>query len=208
MVQSNADFAKWLFAQSCRFVLGAADPKQVPATDYTEVALVGRSNVGKSSLLNAIVRRKDMARVSNTPGRTQQLNFFELGQQLMVVDLPGYGFAKAGKEKAKTWTKLMKAYLKGRPQLRRVYLLVDSRHGLKESDLEMMDMLDEAAVSYAVVLTKTDKIVDRQLRDVIAQVEETMPKHPACYPEVLPSSSQTGFGVIAIQENIAALVKS
>src|SRR5512132_3088063 len=143
----NLERGHWLFAQQCRFVAGAAKLEQIPAAGLPEVAFAGRSNVGKSSLINALTGRKTLARVSITPGRTRQLNFFLLGERLMLVDLPGYGYAKASKSDIKAWTSLAGRYLKGRPNLRRVLLLVDARHGLKEADREMLTMLDEAAVS-------------------------------------------------------------
>ena len=147
-----------LFAKECRFVAGAADMATLPTDALPEVAFAGRSNVGKSSLVNALTGRKTLARTSDTPGRTQQLNFFELGERLMLVDLPGYGYAEAPKHLVKQWTRLIQDYLRGRPGLRRVLMLVDGRHGLKDTDRELMDMLDKAAVNYKLVLTKADKV--------------------------------------------------
>ena len=156
--QAHLEAGRLLFAQEAHFILAAVKADQVPESALPEVAFAGRSNVGKSSLVNALTGRRTLARSSGTPGRTQQLIFFNLGQRLMLVDLPGYGYAKAPKQDVERWTRLTRSYLKGRPQLRRVLLLVDSRHGLKDVDRRIMRELDEAAVSYQVVLTKCDKI--------------------------------------------------
>lgn len=191
---------KELLTSSCDFVLGVAGLEQLPAADRPEVAFAGRSNVGKSSLLNALTGRRALARTSNTPGRTQQLNFFTCGDkqdgdQMYLVDMPGYGYAKVSKNTKKEWNKLIRDYLKGRPNLRCVFVLVDSRHGLKDSDHEIMSMLDEAAVSYRIVLTKTDKLKKGQLQACIAGVEDALKKHAAAYPEVLPTSAEKGDGL-------------
>lgn len=196
--------AHWLFAQPCTFLLGVAALPQLPASDLPEVALVGRSNVGKSSLINALTNRNSLAKTSNTPGRTQQLNFFNLADRLMLVDLPGYGYAKVPKEQVEKWTKLLKKYLMGRAQLRRVYLLVDARHGIKENDREMMDMLDKTAVIYQVVLTKADKLKkserDKRIKESIA----ALAKRPAAYPHVILTSSVDKEGVDGLRAEIAA----
>ena len=152
-----------LFAGDCTFLLGAAALSQVPESGLPEIAFAGRSNVGKSSLVNALTGRKTLARISDTPGRTQQLNFFDIGQRFILADLPGYGYARAPKRDVDAWTDLVKAYLMGRPQLRRVCMLVDSRHGLKTNDLEVMKDLDEAAVSYQIIMTKADKVKETAL---------------------------------------------
>jgi GTP-binding protein len=193
--QERLAFGRWLFAQECRFVAGAASGDAVPAASLPEIAFAGRSNVGKSSLVNALTGRKTLARVSITPGRTRQLNFFLLGERLMLVDLPGYGYASASKSEIKAWTGLTRAYLKGRPGLRRVLLLVDSRHGLKEPDREMMKMLDEAAVSYQIVLTKADKPKAAELARVRSGVAEEAARHVAAHPEIVAASAVSGVGI-------------
>ncbi len=191
-----------LFARPCRFVLGAAKLEQVPESDLPEVAFAGRSNVGKSSLVNALTGRSALARTSNTPGRTQQLNFFDLDGRLMIADLPGYGFAKAPKDQVERWTRLVDAYLKGRAQLRRTCLLVDARHGLKDVDRRVMDMLDAAAVSYQVVLTKCDKV--KKIGAVIETVAKELATHVAAHPDIIPISSKTGVGVAKLQAELAS----
>lgn len=198
-----------LFRDKCEFLLGAAALSQLPEPDATEVAFAGRSNVGKSSLLNALTGRNNLARTSNTPGRTQQLNFFFLGERrklgLYVVDLPGYGYAKVSKKLVKDWVKLMREYLRGRPNLRRVFVLVDGRHGLKESDKELMSMLDETAVSYQVVLTKCDKVKVPDQEKLIKDVKKAIVKNIAAHPEVLITSSVKGYGLDNLRAVIADL---
>lgn len=199
------ELGRWLFRQPCRFVLGAAEVAQVPETALPEVAFAGRSNVGKSSLLNALLGMRGIARVSKHPGRTQQINFFELGQRLMLADLPGYGYAKASKSRVRNWTELVEDYLKGRQALRRVCLLVDARHGLKESDLRVATMLDEAAQSYQAVLTKCDKL---QASEIAARVEETalaIVRRPAAHPDVIATSARAGGGIDELRAQLAAL---
>lgn len=191
-----------LFLGPCDFVLGVADLKQLPVDDRPEFAFVGRSNVGKSSLLNALVGRKNLARTSNTPGRTQQLNFFNLGDVLYLVDLPGYGYAKVSKSQVKEWTKVLKKYLAGRVNLRKTFVLVDSRHGIKDSDKEMMEMLDVAGVPYIVVLTKTDKLKRQDLEKVTQKVQDAIKKNPAAFPTPLPTSAEKAFGLEDIHQAI------
>lgn len=193
----------WLFAQTCDFMLSVAGLQQLPATSLPEVALVGRSNVGKSSLINALTNRSGLAKTSNTPGRTQQLNFFNLGKQVILVDLPGYGYAKVPKEMVDRWVKLLRKYLAGRPQLRRVYVLVDARHGLKDSDHEMMDLLDKTAVTYQVVLTKVDKVGKAEQEKRIAEARQALAKRPAAYPQVLLTSSVGKQGLEQLRAGIA-----
>ena len=159
-----------LFAKSCDFVLGAAKLDHIPVSRLPEIAFAGRSNVGKSSLVNALTGRKTLARVSNTPGRTREINFFRLGDRLMLADLPGYGFARASKAQSEQWAGLIFEYLRGRPNLRRVILLIDSRRGLLENDVEVMTLLDRAAVSYQLILTKTDKLKPDELTAVASRV--------------------------------------
>ena len=185
--------ARILFSGPCDFMLGVAGLEQLPEASRPEVAFAGRSNVGKSSLVNALTGRKTLARTSNTPGRTQQLNFFNLGDALNLVDMPGYGYAKVSKTQIAEWTKLIFQYLRGRPNLRCVFILVDSRHGIKDSDTELMKMLDEAAVSYRLVLTKIDKIKD-QARDKIAQQTlEALKKRAAAFPAVASTSAEKKY---------------
>ena len=189
--------ARKLFSGPITFLKSAPALQHLPAPTAPEVAFAGRSNVGKSSLLNKLTNRRDLARTSNTPGRTQELNFFDVGQplSLRLVDMPGYGFAKAPKDVAKKWRFLVNDYLRGRQVLKRALLLVDSRHGLKDIDLEIMKMLDDAAVSYRIVLTKADKIKASELETVNAETEAAARKHPAAHPEIIATSSETGLGI-------------
>jgi GTP-binding protein len=191
-----------------RFVKGVVALEGLPDEGWTEVAFAGRSNVGKSSLINAMVRNGGLARTSNTPGRTQELNFFVPdADPLYLVDMPGYGFAKAPKEKVETWTKLVRAYLSGRPTLRRVFVLIDSRHGIKPPDREIMKMLDTTAVPYQIVLTKADKINEPSLEQVRFATEKALASHPAAFPIVLATSSEKGTGIEELRATIAALLR-
>jgi GTP-binding protein len=196
-----------LFAGPCVFIAGAANRDSLPAPGRTEVAFAGRSNVGKSSLLNAVTGRRDLARTSSTPGRTQQINFFDLGGRLVLVDLPGYGYSRAGKRTARNWTRLIQLYLRGRPTLRRVMVLVDARRGLGPPDREVMDSLDGVAVSYQVVLTKADKAGKgpEAAEAVARRVAETIASRPAAHPEVLVTSTADGTGIEALRVALAAL---
>lgn len=189
--------ANRLFSGRVEFLLSAPELKFLPEPDFPEIAFCGRSNVGKSSLLNALSKRKAIARTSVTPGRTQELNFFEVGDptQFRLVDMPGYGFAKAPVKVVERWKKLVKTYLRGRAVLERTLVLVDARHGLKDVDREMMTMLDEAAASYRVVMTKADKIKASELEATVAKVTEEARKHPAAFPEVHVTSSEKGMGI-------------
>ena len=194
-----------LFAQECQFVRGAARPGDLPPDTLPEIGFAGRSNVGKSSLVNALVGRKTLARTSNTPGRTQQINFFDLGGRLMLVDLPGYGYARASKGEIERWNRLIRLYLKGRVGLRRLCLLVDARHGIKPSDRLVMDLLDEAAVAYQIVLTKSDKVKAAQLDDCRQGVGEEIRRRAAANPEVVVTSARKGNGIAELRAALAAL---
>ena len=205
MGQPTFEAGRILFAQECNFLIGATSKSSMPLTNLNEVAFAGRSNVGKSSLINALTGRKALARISNTPGRTQQINFFNLGKRLMLVDLPGYGYAKASRSTVQHWHELIGLYLKGRVQLRRVCLLIDSRHGLKESDKKTMNVLDEAAVSYQVILTKCDKIKESLLRKVIEITDAELENHVAAHPKILPTSSIKGVGIGQLRVELTAL---
>lgn len=195
-----------LFTKPCQFVLSAARFDQIPAATMNEIAFAGRSNVGKSSLLNALFNQKTLAKTSSTPGRTQQLNYFNLNDQLYIVDLPGYGFAKAPDAAVKQWQKIIFEYLRGRPNLRRVFLMIDSRHGLKPIDHKTMDLLDEAAVCYQIVLTKIDKISAAELQKVINQIMAKMSDHPAMHQRIIATSSTKKTGLENLRAEIAQLV--
>ena len=194
-----------LFAQDCQFIAGAATREALPPIGLPEVAFAGRSNVGKSSLINALTGRKTLARVSHTPGRTQQLNFFDLGGRLMLVDLPGYGFARAAKSRIKEWTGVTESYLKGRPTLRRLCLLVDSRHGLKTSDRDVMALLDSSAQSYQLVLTKVDEVKPGPLAERCSEITAELARHPAAHPRIIATSARSGAGVTDLRAALAAL---
>ncbi len=194
-----------LFARECRFVMGVASLDGLPEITVPEVAFAGRSNVGKSSLVNALTGRRTLARTSHTPGRTREINFFLLGERLMLVDLPGYGYARASKTLIRDWTALVRNYLKGRPNLRRVCLLVDARHGLKDSDRAVMAALDEAAVSYQVVLTKIDKTKPGALEALCETLAAELKRHPAAHPEIARSSAHAGSGIAELRAALATL---
>ncbi len=194
-----------LFAQECRFVTGAAARDHLPAVALTEVAFAGRSNVGKSSLINALTGHRTLARISRTPGRTQQINFFDLGGRLMLVDLPGYGYARASKKHIKAWTALVNDYLSGRPNLRRACLLIDARHGAMAGDRTVMKLLDAAAVSYQTVLTKADKTKPAALAAIVAELQRELATHGAAHPEIAVTSALTGDGIAELRASLAAL---
>ncbi len=196
-----------LFAQDCGFLGAAVGTDRLPQTGLPEVAFAGRSNVGKSSLVNALTGRRTLARISHTPGRTQQINFFDLGGRLILVDLPGYGYARASKTDIQQWSALARQYLRGRPALRRVCLLIDARHGAKDSDREIMAELDQAAVSYQAVLTKADKVKPPALAAVRGALEAELARHPAAHPQVPVTSARTGAGIAALRAALAALAE-
>ena len=198
-----------LFARPFVFVKGCVKIADLPPADRTEVAFAGRSNVGKSSLINALAGTSSLARTSNTPGRTQELNIFESqSESLRIVDMPGYGYARAPEDKVRQWTKLIHQYLTGRATLRRVYVLVDGRHGPKDNDLTVMNELDKAAVSYQVVLTKADKPSAGELTKVIAATKAAITKRPAAHPHVILTSSLKGDGLRELRTEIAMLLES
>ncbi|NMA96746.1 MAG: YihA family ribosome biogenesis GTP-binding protein [Phyllobacteriaceae bacterium] len=198
-----------MFARPFEFVKGCVRIADLPPMDRLEIAFAGRSNVGKSSLINALCGTSGLARTSNTPGRTQELNIFESqSEPLRIVDMPGYGYAKAPEPKVKAWTALIHQYLTGRATLRRVYVLVDSRHGPKDNDISVMNELDRAAVSYQVVLTKVDKPLAKDLEAVVAKTKATIAKRPAAHPELVLTSSEKNIGLVQLRSEIAHLLEN
>ena len=199
--------ARKLFAGPCEFVWGTGDVGNLPPMALPEVAFVGRSNAGKSSLINALTNRKALARVSHTPGRTREINFFNLGDRLMLVDLPGYGYAKASKAVAAQWRALIFAYLRGRANLRRISLLIDARRGVGDLDEQVMRLLDEAAVSYGLVLTKIDKLTAEETAAAIAAADSRARAHTAAFPEICATSALRGAGLDSLKLQLAALAE-
>ena len=204
---SSADLeaGRLLFRQHTDFLKGVVAMNGLPPADRVEICFAGRSNVGKSSLINALTGRKGLARASNTPGRTQEINFFELADSHYLVDLPGYGFANAPIPVVEAWQRLLKAYLAGRPTLRRAFVLIDARHGIKPVDQEILDLLDRSAVTFQTVLTKADKVKEKDRAKVLAQVRAELSKHPAAFPEIVVTSSEKGDGIDTLRAIIATL---
>ena len=200
-----SEAGRLLFAGECAFMKGVVSMEGLPPADRPEVCFAGRSNVGKSSLINALTGRKALARASNTPGRTQEINYFTLGSERFLVDLPGYGYAEAPVAVVEKWQRLLRAYLSGRATLRRVFLLIDARHGAKKVDEEIMDLLDRSAVTFQAVLTKADKPSKKDLGESLARTRDVLAKHPAAYPEIIVTSSEKGDGLATLRAIIATM---
>jgi GTP-binding protein len=201
----SREAGRMLFAGPVDFVKGVVAMAGLPPADRIEVCFAGRSNVGKSSLINAVTGRKALARASNTPGRTQEINYFTAGESHYLVDLPGYGFANAPLPVVERWQKLLKSYLAGRQTLRRAFVLIDARHGIKSVDEEILDLLDKSAVTFQCVLTKIDKIKTSELEAVMEQVRGKLARHPAAYPEIVLTSSEDGHGIETLRSIIAQI---
>jgi GTP-binding protein len=204
--ESKKELGRLLFSKETSFVKGVVDMPGLPDSDKIEVCFSGRSNVGKSSLINALTGRKGLARASNTPGRTQEINFFSVPDNHYLVDLPGYGYANAPIKVVEKWQNLLKRYLAGRQSLRRAFVLVDGRHGVKKVDTEIMSMLDNSAVTFQVVLTKLDKVKEKDRENILEQVRTSLQKHPAAFPEIILTSSEKGLGIQTLRSVIATLV--
>ncbi len=201
--ENKIEIGRLLFTKEVKFMLSVPDIESLPEATLPEIAFAGRSNVGKSSLINALVNRKNLAITANYPGRTQMLNYFNLNEKMFLVDMPGYGYAKAPKKIVKNWTKLIYDYLKGRVNLRRVFILVDSRHGLKETDKDIMDSLNKAAVTFQIVLTKVDKLKIEELAKITEKVKLEASKFVTCFPEIIATSSVKDTGIAELRAEIA-----
>lgn len=200
--QEALEWGRWLFSQECTFARGVQKVNDFADSDLPEIAFAGRSNVGKSSLLNALTNRNTLARTSNTPGRTQQLNFFNLGTRLFLVDMPGYGYAKVSKTLQQQWQHLLEAYFRGRTTLERAYVLIDARVGIKDNDKEIMKLFDKTAVSYQLILTKIDKVGKQQLEELIVELEALLLTHPAAHPKVMATSAEKNIGITQLRAEI------
>lgn len=203
--QCMIEYGRKLFAGQCQFIIGAQTIDQIPDSPHMEVAFCGLSNVGKSSLINALTGQKALARTSQTPGRTQQINFFLLRDALVLVDLPGYGYAKTSKKTKEAWGELITLYLKGRPNLCRVCILIDARRGVKDSDLTIMKMLDDSAVSYQIILTKSDTISAQELAKTVNQIQQKTKTCVALYPEMIATSSKNDINIDKLKAQLATL---
>ncbi len=204
--EAAAEKGRKLFLGPVDFLKGVVAMDGLPGADRIEICFAGRSNVGKSSLINALTNRKGLARASNTPGRTQEINFFALGEERYLVDLPGYGYANAPVSIVEKWQRLLKNYLSGRPNLRRAFVLIDSRHGIKPVDEEIMQLMNRSALAFQVVLTKIDKIKEHELEKTLLQVREKLSKHPAAFPELVTTSSEKGEGIQTLRAVISDLI--
>ena len=202
----NSEKGRLLFARQSDFVKGVVSMSGLPADDRLEVCFAGRSNVGKSTLINAVTGRKSLARASNTPGRTQEINFFTAAESHYLVDLPGYGYANAPLPVVEKWQRLLKQYLAGRQSLRRAFVLIDMRHGIKSVDQEILSLLDSSAVTFQCILTKADKIKEPAREAMLTQVREALSKHPAAFPELIVTSAEKGWGIETLRATIATLV--
>jgi GTP-binding protein len=207
LADDDIEAGRKLFAQACEFVAGSDTAAALPPMTLPEIAFAGRSNVGKSSLINALTGRRTLARTSSTPGRTQQLNFFALGGRLQLVDMPGYGYAAVGKEKVANWTRFAQDFLRGRASLLRVFLLIDARHGVKPIDHETMDLYDRSAISFGVVLTKGDALKPDARPALCAETADALRRHPAAFPTVWLTSAETGLGVPDLRAAVVQLLR-